>query len=204
MGGVQRCCYLSLPKKLLRKFENLLVKRLLWSIPKAKIIAATNQERIGIFHEGAFITSQKKEKLIITEKEVPQLKGVKAGINLPIFFQDEVIGVIGITGDPETVTPFGEIIRKMTELLISENYYAEQFDWHTRAMEAFVMEWLQSKEPNPALADRARTLSINLEVNRTAAIVEFDPTDKPLIVGSLVRHFKFIFPKSTRCTHTVR
>jgi carbohydrate diacid regulator len=163
----------DLAAKIVMEVRKLIGEEIIVVNTDGRIMAGTNQERIGTFHEGALITSQQRKKLIISEENIPQLKGVKAGINLPIFFQQEVIGVIGITGDPETVTPIGEIIRKMTELLISENYYAEQFDWHSRAIESFVLEWLQEKEPSSALVDRARALTIHLDRNRTAAIVEF-------------------------------
>lgn len=141
------------------------------------IIASTDQKRIGDFHEGAQIASQQKQKFIITKRDQKLLKGVKAGINFPIFFQHDVIGVIGITGDPEKVTPFGEIIRKMTELLISENYYAEQFDQQSRAMETFVIDWIQSSVWDQHFLNTAKLLAVNLTVDRIAAIVEIDIND---------------------------
>lgn len=170
----------ELAEKIVREVQRLLPEEIIVVNTEGIIMASTNQDRIGCFHEGALITSQQKQKLIITEKETPPLKGVKSGINLPIFFQHDVIGVIGITGDPESVTPFGEIIRKMTELLISENYYGEQFDYHSRAMETFVLEWLQAKEPSVDLHERARALTINLERNRTAVIIEFEQREQSL------------------------
>lgn len=170
----------ELAEKIVREVQKLMSEEIIVVNTDGIIMASTNQDRLGTFHEGAFITSRQKKKLIITEKETPQLKGVKAGINLPIFFQHEVIGVIGITGDPESVTPFGEIIRKMTELLISENYFGEQFEYHSRAMETFVLEWLQEKEPRPSLLERARALSINLNLHRTAVIIEFGQRKFPL------------------------
>ncbi len=170
----------ELAEKIVREVQKLIEEEIIVVNNDGTIIAGTNQDRIGDFHEGAFLTSQQKKKRIITEKDQSQLKGVKPGINLPIFFQAEVMGVIGITGDPKTVTPVGEIIRKMTELLISENYYGEQFDWHSRSLETFVHEWLQAKEPSSGLLNRAKTLTINLERNRTAAIVEFEHREVPL------------------------
>ncbi|WHY85574.1 sugar diacid recognition domain-containing protein [Neobacillus novalis] len=170
----------ELAEKIVKEVRKLIGEEIIVVNTEGFIIASTRPERVGTFHEGALITSQQKKKLIITERDILHLKGAKAGINLPIFFQREVIGVIGITGDPEIVTPFAEILRKMTELLISENYYSEQFEWHSRAIETFVAEWLQAKEPSPALIDRARALAINLDINRTAAIIEFDHQDHPL------------------------
>ncbi|MEC1522121.1 sugar diacid recognition domain-containing protein [Neobacillus niacini] len=170
----------ELAEKIVREVQRLISEEIIVVNTDGLIMASTNQDRIGTFHEGALLTSQQKKKLIITEKDTPQLKGVKSGINLPIFFQHDVIGVIGITGDPEKVTPFGEIIRKMTELLISENYYGEQFDYHSRAMETFVLEWLQAKEPSSHLLERARALTVNLELSRTAVIIELEQRAQPL------------------------
>ncbi|MFP7297083.1 CdaR family transcriptional regulator [Neobacillus niacini] len=170
----------ELAEKIVREVQKLIAEEIIVVNTEGIIMASTNQDRLGTFHEGAFITSQQKKKLIITEKDVMKLEGVKSGINLPIFFQHEVIGVIGITGDPEMVTPFGEIIRKMTELLISENYFGEQFDYHSRAMETFVLEWLQAKEPSPVLLERARALSISLDLPRTAVIIELGQGKFPL------------------------
>jgi carbohydrate diacid regulator len=141
------------------------------------IFASTDKKRVGTFHEGAQIASQEKRKFIITEEDQKRLQGVKAGINFPIFFQHDVIGVIGITGVPEKVTPFGEIIRKMTELLISESYYAEQFDQQSRAMETFIMDWVQLTEWDRNFLNRAKLLAVNVSVDRMAAIVEVSGQD---------------------------
>jgi carbohydrate diacid regulator len=138
------------------------------------IIASTDRGRIGQFHEGAQIASMQREKLIITEEKQSRLQGVKPGINLPVFFQQEVIGVIGLTGNPDDVSPFGEIIRKMTELLISESHFAEQSDWQLRALEGFLFDWLQKKEWDAAFFERAKILNISLDVPRQMVIVEFN------------------------------
>ncbi|MED4206333.1 CdaR family transcriptional regulator [Neobacillus mesonae] len=167
----------ELAEKIVREVRKLIDEEIIVVNTDGVIIASTRLERVGAFHEGALIAAAGKRKLVISEADTSRLKGVKAGINLPIFFQQEVIGVIGITGNPETVTPFAEILRKMTELLISENYYAEQFDWHSRAMETFVMEWIQSKEISNTLQERARMLGVDLERGRTAVVVEFTDND---------------------------
>ena len=83
-------------------------------------------------------------------------------MNLPLLFHDEVIGVIGITGEPENISRYGEILRKMTELLIHENYFLEQLELEHRSYEAFVFDWLQNTAWSPSFLDRAKTLGIDL------------------------------------------
>lgn len=160
------------------------------------IIAGTDEKRIGNLHEGALITLEKKRKFIITEEDSISLKGVKAGINLPIFFQHEVIGVIGITGNPLTVTPFGEIIRKMTELLISENYFTEQFESHYRSLESFILDWLQLKEWDDSYLNKARMFDIELKVERVMAIIQFKQNTQRLTRDEWSSIFNYFNPLS--------
>lgn len=49
------------------------------------IMAGTNDERVGQFHEGALICAKERRSVIITKEDETRLKGVKAGINLPVF-----------------------------------------------------------------------------------------------------------------------
>ena len=82
------------------------------------VIASTDSERINTYHEGAKEVISTKEDLIIEDNE--QFKGTKKGINIPIYFENKIIGVIGITGEKDEVAKYGQIIRKMTEILIKD------------------------------------------------------------------------------------
>lgn len=42
----------------------------------------------------------KKSSLIIFENDLDKYHGSKEGINLPIEFMGEIIGVVGVTGSP--------------------------------------------------------------------------------------------------------
>src|SRR4051812_1646736 len=82
------------------------------------VIASTDPNRINSYHEGAKKVISTKEDLII--EDTGQFKGTKKGINLPIYFENKLIGVIGITGEKDEVVKYGQIIKKMTEILIKE------------------------------------------------------------------------------------
>jgi carbohydrate diacid regulator len=170
----------ELAEKIVKEVSKLIDEDLIVANTDGIIIASTDYSRIRSFHEGASIVAKEKQKLIITKDDQQKLKGVKAGINFPIFFQKDVIGIIGITGDPSSVTPFGEIVRKMTELLISENYFYSQYEWQSRAVESFVMDWIQLKDWSDSFTDRARLLSIDLTINRVAVIIELRNIGQPL------------------------
>jgi carbohydrate diacid regulator len=82
------------------------------------VIASTDPHRINTYHEGAKKVISTKEDLII--EDTGQFKGTKKGINLPIYFEKKLLGVIGITGEKDEVVKYGQIIKKMTEILIKE------------------------------------------------------------------------------------
>lgn len=86
---------------------------------KGVIIASTDEERIGIEHEAAKkVIAEKLDQLVVGEEG--GYAGSKSGINLPIQIKDEIVGVVGITGTEEEVSILGDVIKKMTEILIVE------------------------------------------------------------------------------------
>ena len=92
---------------------------------KGMIMASSDPNRIGNFHEGAHtVVEHNLDQLII--KSENEYKGSKPGINIPIRFREETVGVIGMTGSSEAVLNQGSIIRKMSEILLLDNYYRDQ------------------------------------------------------------------------------
>lgn len=103
------------------------------------IIASTDLKRIGVFHGGAKkVVTTGKELTIHHEKE---FKGAIQGVNFPIIFEGEIIGVIGITGEEKEVGKYGEIIKKMTEILIKEEY-VKNIRYQTKANHRMLIEEL--------------------------------------------------------------
>ncbi|WP_108670200.1 CdaR family transcriptional regulator [Peribacillus acanthi] len=172
----------SLANKIIHDVRKLLDEELIIVNIDGTIIASSDKQRIGSFHEGAYLVSKDKQKRIITVEDEKRLTGVKAGINLPIFVNHDVVGVLGITGLPEKVASYGEIVKKMTELMIQENYLMEQDEGRIRVIESFVFDWVQQKEWDDSFVNRASLLQINLQVNRQVVIGKVDG------IGNVDRH----------------
>ncbi|PWU04031.1 MAG: hypothetical protein C5B52_02205 [Bacteroidetes bacterium] len=84
------------------------------------IIASTDLSRVGSYHGGAKKVLKTKDELIIHTDE--QFPGARKGINIPVYFEKNIVGVIGITGEKYEVEKYGRILKRMTELLIKEEY----------------------------------------------------------------------------------
>lgn len=109
------------------------------------IIASTDPERIGSFHEGAKIVLQSNKILVIENDD--DYTGSKKGINMPVNVDHDTIGVIGITGEKSEVQKNGEIIQKMTEILVKEDYLKE-LSLKRRERSRFIIEELIHVQSN--------------------------------------------------------
>ncbi|WP_158598245.1 CdaR family transcriptional regulator [Falsibacillus albus] len=184
----------NLANKIVMEMRNLLNEEIIVANPTGIIIASTDQERIGDFHEGALHTCTKKTLTIIASNDTKRWTGVKPGINLPVFFHEEVIGVIGITGDPRTVSPFGEIVKKMTELLIQENYYIEEMNLAARSLEALVFDWLEKEPIDESFKSRAAALGFDLTLPFRIALIHTIASFGTRFPSSFISNWNHLHP----------
>lgn len=101
------------------------------------IIASTDQDRIGQKHDGALKVLKTKQRVHVNKDD--EFQGTRRGINLPLYFEDEIIAVVGITGNPEDVSKYVHILTKMTEILIKEAYLQE-ISYSSKENQRIIME----------------------------------------------------------------
>ena len=138
---------------------------------KGYIIASTNSERIGTLHEGAkTVIDELLSELVIYSDE--EYAGSKRGINLPLMFEEKCVGVIGITGEREQVEKYGQIIKKMTEILMLDTYVKEQKLLDQRLKKRFIEEWLfaETNSINQELIERGLMLGVDITLPRRIMI----------------------------------
>ncbi len=136
------------------------------------ILASTNPARKGTLHRGAArILQEGLPSLTIWEDD--PAAGVQKGINLPITIDGRTAGVIGVTGDPAEVSIFGDIIKRMTEIMVDSVRRQEQSDLLDRAKSLFVENWLFSDSPDWAeLEVRGRLLGFDVNAPYRVALLQ--------------------------------
>lgn len=125
------------------------------------IIASTDPNRIGAFHEGAKLAMQNKRQMNMTAERSNQLEGVRKGVVLPMIIHDESIAVLGITGEPEVVEPQAMLVKKVAELFIQDSMRQMNQEKQARDIEFFVFDWLHHKADSQTLSERAEFLQID-------------------------------------------
>ena len=141
------------------------------------IIASTDPARLGTHHPGASrILHEGLEELVIEESTED---GMRPGINLPIHMEGKAIGVIGITGKPSEVYAFGEVIQKMTEIMLQSIQAKEEQRMVEDARLQFMEYWLFSKSIDiEELQHRAAFFGLKTTVPWVVVFLDIHPREE--------------------------
>ncbi|MBB1201845.1 XRE family transcriptional regulator [Enterobacteriaceae bacterium 89] len=142
------------------------------------IIASGEPSRLQQRHEGAILALKENRVVEIDTATASKLKGVRPGINLPMSFHGELIGVLGITGEPEEVRSYAELVKMASELVIEHMALIEQKQWDKRYQEDLINQLLTRELPSEALHSMVSWLGIDLQQPRVVAIIELRQPDR--------------------------
>ena len=107
---------------------------------KGYVIASGNTDRIGTYHSGAARVIASGKPMTISAEQARSMEGVAPGITLPIIFRDQIIGAVGMTGDPKVVEKYGELVRLTTELMVEQASIKEELYLEQRAKESLLVD----------------------------------------------------------------
>ena len=136
------------------------------------ILASGEQERVENIHEGAVHVANTQKPLWITEKNSHQWSGSKPGINMPVYFQQHLIAVIGITGNPFALKDVATLLQLTTEMMIHQSLIVSQSEWKRKMMEMVFEELVSSKSYPPVLYDRLDRLGFPLHSPYVTILLE--------------------------------
>jgi hypothetical protein len=151
--------------------------------PNGTIIAAKVNSRVGYVHAGAArICQENLPHIMVTDEQERNSGGaLRAGCNLPIRYNDELIGTIGVSGDPETTEPVTRMAsgliskelreREMLDLLLG---HAAQMDQSITAIVSTVGRVNSSQQKVSDMVDEVEQLvhASFEDIQTTAEVVE--------------------------------
>ena len=138
------------------------------------IIASNDPTRIGKFHPGVYdVLTGHLTELYITKEWEESDSRVRRGINLPIEVEGQLEGVIGITGLYHEVIQYGQIVKKMAEILIKERTAMDEQRLDQRIRTRFLEEWIigNGLANLQSLSERGLSLGIDIRVPRRCVVV---------------------------------
>ena len=111
----------------------------------------------------------------------------KLGVNMPIVYEDNIIGVIGISGDPDQVKPLVYVIKVIAEVMIEQQYALNKDAIENLKQANFIREWCDTSRSNynQEFIDKADRLGIKVDILRNAIMIEVVKTK-----GYFIEKFK--------------
>ena len=169
------------------------------------IVASTDATRMNQVHEGALYVLKQKSSLIIFKNDLGKYHGSKEGINLPIEFMGEIIGVVGVTGSPLELEQFVKMVKVTVEVMVQQVHFHNQLQHQKTLMDNWLLDLV-----NPHYFDERKIEAfahhyIDLETSQQVQIIliQFDnlsthsTTNLPLsmIKEELLKRIKLQLPK---------
>ncbi len=136
------------------------------------ILGSGEPERINTRHEGAQLVLANGRVVEIDAQTAIHLKGVQPGINLPLLLDQRLIGGLGITGEPEQLRTYAELVRMTAEMLVGQrNQQAEQ-QWRRQRCDDLLALLLSEAGDSPRLLDEAQQLGLKPQLTRVPYLFE--------------------------------
>lgn len=137
------------------------------------IIGSGEKKRLGQVHDGAILALKHGDSVELTAQSCVLLKGVKPGINMVLRNQQQVVGIVGITGEPDEIRDFANLVKMSAEMIIEQAALVEQLQWDRRHREEFIFAWINNTLASSELEAWAARLSIDLSKPRVAVVIAF-------------------------------
>lgn len=149
------------------------------------IIASGNASRLYQRHEGAILALTENRVVEIDAATARNLKGVQPGINLPLSYRNQLVGAIGISGDPAQVRAYAELVKMAAELMVEQAAMLDQHQWEKRYREELANQLLQGQSEPGSREEMAAYLGLDLQQPRIVWIVELHQPQPLLLRGLL-------------------
>ncbi len=140
------------------------------------IVASTDSNRLYQIHEGALKVFETKEPILIYPNDEGMFHFSKPGVNLPVKIHNKIVGVIGVTGDPNEVIKFAQILKVTVEVMLQEIELSNKLQYENKIMERWVLDLVHPHEIDSSKLEVDARYYLNLDINKELSIflIRFD------------------------------
>ncbi|OLN21554.1 hypothetical protein BTO30_14285 [Domibacillus antri] len=152
------------------------------------ILASGEKDRVEQIHEGAAFVAKTGEPLAITNKNKHRWPGSRPGLNLPIRFQNQVVGIIGITGNPNELKEFANLVQLTTEMMVHQSIITSKSEWKKKMKERIFEELISSQPVTPSLLERLSLLGFQTIGPFFMAVADITSSSQEDLADALEQH----------------
>lgn len=174
------------------------------------VIGAADQARLNTKHGASLPVIKQRQAMHHDLAAAQRLEGTLPGMTLPIEIGDEVVGTIGISGNPEDISRYGMLIKTMAEMLLKERMELEAArlrDQHRQNLLREIVCFNPHVDDKAIVINHGQLLGYNMNLPRMAVLIEIDrtravdddPVDEHFNYHDYRRIRKVFFAEETLC-----
>ncbi len=137
------------------------------------IIASGDIRRLRQLHTGA-VLALRENRIVEIDDTLAQKWNFEAqpGINLPIRYMGKNIGVVGISGNPDKLKDYAELVRMTAELIVEQDALVERQSWERRYKEEFILQLIKGNLSQQEMVRQAAFFTFSLDLPRVVLLIK--------------------------------
>lgn len=112
------------------------------------IIGSDDLSRIDTIHQGLETVFNDKKHIAHNQEEVQKISGAKAGMAFPIIVNNQVIGAVGIVGNPDEISKYAQLVKHQVEMMYQQEIYHQLSQLQLESIEILVQELMNTSTKN--------------------------------------------------------
>jgi len=151
------------------------------------IIASSDRQRIGTFHQGAAEVLENRAAVRIYPSDLPHYSGAREGVNLPIIKGEKLLGVVGILGNPDEVEDTANLLGVYVGLYLEQAATAQRNTLRREMRLSLLGQLISAPVDGERVLEAGRVLSLNLRLPMRAVAISVNASDRMNRAKSLDR-----------------
>lgn len=162
--------------------------------PSGVILASTNRKRVGTFHEVGQKAAASGTPIEVDSDDT--YSGTKKGINVPIYHNQSLLAVVGISGEPEEVRKYASLAERISNLLIREREL-NAISRNQADKKQFVIDSLVRRENvnYDYLKDCLKSFHIDLKSEKRMILIRINQRYNPMNLPLLEQKIQELFER---------
>lgn len=157
---------------------------------RGTIIASGDASRIGQIHRGALQVLRDGTAMDVTEETAATIPGVMPGVNLPLRLGEKVIGCIGLSGPPDSIRRYSQLVHMAAETMLEQADLMQILARDARIREELTLALIHGGGVPGSIAEGAAKIGINLTEPRVAVALGLDSTpNAPPDIAVIREHY---------------
>ncbi|CAM3063490.1 sugar diacid recognition domain-containing protein [Filibacter tadaridae] len=144
------------------------------------IIGCTDTKRLGSHHVATSEITIANQVMLFTEQEINELENVLPGVAVPIKFQQQTIGVLGIIGNPLIVERYIQFVQSHIEMVLMQKFQSKTTTMQMETMQDFIHHLIGSEKMYDLnkLTSYSEMLGVQFNVQRYCLLIDINVMDK--------------------------